>query len=127
MDKLKAELVAAQQERDTLQAGLPDEEESASIIRTLMEKAKQAEASWKQKCQEAVDAESVWKKIKQDANDAEVVLNNIKQEADGIEARRSQAGAALAAKIAEIDRLQDANDTTERQLATAHQDVLKFF
>ena len=92
-----------------------------------MEKAKQAEASWKQKCKEAVDAESVWKKIKQDANDAEVVLNNIKQEADGIEARRSQAGAALAAKIAEIDRLQDANDTTERQLATAHQDVLKFF
>eukprot|EP00891_Asterochloris_glomerata_P001128 jgi/Astpho2/1128/fgenesh1_pg.00020_%23_24_t len=127
MDKLKAELVAAQRERDTLQAGLPDEAESANIMRTLMEKARQAEATWKRKCQEAVDAESVWKKVKQDADDAEVVLNNIKQEADGIEASRSQAGAALAAKIAEIDRLQDANDTTERQLATAHQDVLKFF
>ena len=127
MDKLEAELVAAQQERDALQAGLPDKEESARNMRTLREQAEQTEAAWKRKRQEAVDAESVWKRVKQEADDAEVVMKNIKQEADGIEARQSQAGAALAAKIAEIERLQDANDMTERQLATARQDVLKFF
>ena len=118
--------MAAEQERDALQANVPDEEESARL-RTLMEQAKQAEAIWKRKHQEANDAESVWKKVKQEANDAEVHFNTIKQEADGIEARQSQTGAALTAKIAEIEQLQDAGNTTEKQLAKARQDVLKFF
>ena len=126
MDELKAQLVAAQQERDALQAGLLEQEASARMG-TLMEQAKQAEAAWNRKRQEALGAESVWRKVKQEANDAEVVLHNIKQEADGIEASRSQARAALAAEVAEIERLQVAKDTTERQLATARQDVLVFF
>ena len=116
--------MAAQQQRDTLQAGLPDEEESA---RTLREQAQQAEAAWERKRQKAVDAETAWKILRQEAVDAQGAWNDIRQQAHGIKASSLQAGAALAAKVAEVERLQQAQDTTERQLATAHQSVLRFF
>ena len=127
VDKQKAELLAAQQQRDMLQAGRPDEQATLGMIRTLREQAERAEATWERKRQNAVDAEAACARIRQEAADAEAAWNRIRQEADGIEAYKSQAGAALAAKVAKIERLQQAKDITERQLATARQDVLALF
>ena len=84
-------------------------------------------STWERKRQNAVDAEAACARIRQEAADAEAAWNRIRQEADGIEAYKSQAGAALEAKVAKVERLQQAKDITERQLATARQDVLALF